>query len=220
MTRYKKASVFLLALTGSILLILSSAYSKKDYNLFEVGRQAKEIYDLQKNSSKKAGRVALKINGDDVTFGEVAYVYWAGELMGEEELSRQEVIKRLVRNIALDREVKKRGITVSEQELQDYSSRMKELLSAPGSEGIGRKGYLDFLNGLGYTEDNFWESDYAKEGSQRALMAAKLREDVLEEAPSEIRGNNKKEWEYFEKRIDDLIEKAEVEILDESAFDD
>ncbi len=200
-----------------VFTVSVAGYSKNGNNLYEIGKEASRVYK-QEHGSNSVRKIVLEVNGVKISSGEVSLRTVALEQSLGRKPSREEIIEAVTKQAMMVKEAEKRKISVSKPELDDYIDVMRK--SFEGLEGFEKSQYIDLLRGLGYTENNFWDSEYAREGSRRALLAVKLREDILKEAPSEIKGDYEKEWKHFEEMIDDLAEEADVEILDESAFDD
>lgn len=170
-----------------------SLYSKWGLNLAE------------KESEEEQFKVLVKVNDLEIT--EVAFenAKMAYDLFGT-KLSDEDIMKMLIREKAIASEAKKRGITVTEQEVKEFNDqRFDGMMQDPKM----KQAMEDFLEGKQQTLEEYKEQSLAV--SEAALIAMKLQEQLIKENQVKPEEATK----FLNDTVETLVENAVIERFDE-----
>lgn len=185
--------IVVLCVAALVYANCESLYSKWGLNLAE------------KESEEEQFKVLVKVNDLEIT--EVAFenAKMAYDLFGT-KLSDEDIMKMLIREKAIASEAKKRGITVTEQEVKEFNDqRFDGMMQDPKM----KQAMEDFLEGKQQTLEEYKEQSLAV--SEAALIAMKLQEQLIKEnqvKPEEV-------TKFLNDTVETLIENAVIERFDE-----
>lgn len=189
-----------------VALAIGGVYASKNMNFFEWGKQAATI----KNTSQKDS--IATVNGVKIPKSKFDN-YKAGLANTNGQFTDEDIIDKLVEQEVIMQEIKKLGYTVTDEEVIAFNNERFDLLEKdPQAYQITK----DYVDGLGITMEEYKEM--SKEVSKTALLANKYKADIQKEfidnntqvkALSAEKKNQKFE-EYFENKISDLCDKANI----------
>jgi len=142
--------------------------------------------------------------------------YKAGLANASGEFTDEEIIDKLVEQEIIMQEIKRLGYTVTDAEVIKFNNERFALLD---EDPTAYQIIKDYVDGLGITMEEY--KKMSLEISKTALLANKYKDDIqkefIEENPQIMSRSaavkQQKFEDYFADKIDDLCEKADVEIL-------
>lgn len=152
--------------------------------------------------------VALTINGQDYLLSGYNS-YRMGLQQAQGDFTEQEILEKYIRKEVIQQEVERRGLTVSEEELNSYTEKQWQAY-----ENVPeiKKLIDEYIEGAGITLAQHKES--SKELYRRALLAEKLKDEILSERTQKFSGDSQSDGEYFDLFVENLVYGADVEIVD------
>ncbi|MDI6815968.1 MAG: SurA N-terminal domain-containing protein [Actinomycetota bacterium] len=201
----------IILVVGAVIIFLVGglAYTYAESPYFKLGRQMKEAREGA-NSQK----VVARVNGKSITAGEYA-VHMATQADSHKQLglpapSKKDIINLLAKGILVQEEASKRGIKVTDAEVQAYINEQRRSIEEIPAEN--NQVYIEGLKGQGLTEDEYWSSKETFEGYKSNLIEGELRKQFIGEATTQQ--DMEKAQGQYDAFMEDLLKKAEVEILD------
>ena len=200
----------LLALTIVAVIALavgSIAYTGSPNNM--LGMQIKKAKE-----DPSGNRVIARVNGQPITkqrYQErLATQSLAYKQLGKSAPTKQELINALAKSILLQEEATRRGIKVSDAEVQEFLEKQKAAIESMPDEN--KQVYTEMLQGMGMTEEQYWSSKETFDAYKKALYVAKFRGQFRKDA------NTPEEYKKAEERcsafIEDMLKNAKIEILE------
>ncbi len=220
MINRKKYMILIMVL---IIITVSSlaAYAAKDSVWEKAGQDIKNIHENPDNS-----KVVALIDDEEVTQINVEIKKAFLTLQGKKP-SKNEILNAIAYDKILIKKSKQRELYPSQGETLDYMNQLRDMQDEAIKNGDTNETYdewIDYLAGRGMSEDEYWESEEAITGYQYSLAIARLRSALAEEwgytpekleTPQQI---NEFE-ETFNKKINERVQQAKKEIIEESVFE-
>jgi len=167
--------------------------------------------------------VAMIVDGDEISKREIEQSKLAALTRVNNEVveidlhqeEKREIIE-LVRNAVVNAEAKRKGIQPKQEDIDQYINEQREMFNIPESNTVINL----YIKASGLTEEEYWNNmGKAKYISmQRSMLyesvMTPLEEDINIEAGERGAIVADVRTEYWEKYIDELVSKAEIEILD------
>lgn len=204
-----KKPIILVVSAVIIFLVGGLAYTYAETPFFKLGRQmreAKEDANSQKVIARVNGKPITKERYDSHTASQVP----ANQQLGLPAPSKKDIINLLAKGILVQEEARKKGIKVSDAEVQAFIDEQRRMAKKLPEEE--RRSYLEVLKGRGLTEDEYWSSKETFEGFRRILTEGKVMDQFIGQADTQEEMEKAQE-QYFA-YLEDLLKKAKVEILD------
>ncbi|KNZ68171.1 hypothetical protein Tfer_3296 [Thermincola ferriacetica] len=199
-----------------------NAVASKPVTKEEIKQNLKQLGQIRKETRKNI-KVVAKIDKMGVTNEEfLARKVWLQILAaqnGDKSPTNKDVMNSILRDKVLEAEAARRNLTASVDETKVYLNELRKYQDQSNGTITGREMIQNFAEGLGITEDQYW-NEWAVPYYQKELSRAKIAKAIAQEVqplPNEdSEAYSKRQKEYFEKVVKDLIDKAKVEILDDS----
>lgn len=170
----KKTTVRAYSIIASIILLaciamMLNASERKNSAAYDLGKQVTQIH-----SDQSGGKIVATINGTNFTKNQLD-TYRLTMNQGGKEYSDTELMDRLIKRTVLYDEAVRRGLTVTDAEIDEAIASTKDALNH--SESKQAKEYLDsYLSGAGISEDQYWEN--VNETYKLALPIGKLQDTL------------------------------------------
>lgn len=186
-----------------VLATINLAYSKSDE--FLLGEKIKNL--------SKSEKIVAKINGIPVTEKE----YESKKLFLETQkqpANFENVIRAIAEQKLLFEEAKKRGITVTKEELDNFIQLQKRLSEQVSDEE--KANFRDFLAGQGLTVEEYWSNPDVINAYERGIYIGKFKAQLRKELLiPENEKNSPKAYEMVKTKINEIVNKAKIEKLDD-----
>ncbi|GAW30997.1 SurA N-terminal domain-containing protein [Carboxydocella sp. JDF658] len=186
-----------------VLATINLAYSKSDE--FLLGEKIKNL--------SKSEKIVAKINGIPVTEKE----YESKKLFLETQkqpANFENVIRAIAEQKLLFEETKKRGITVTKEELDNFIQLQKRLSEQVSDEE--KANFRDFLAGQGLTVEEYWSNPDVINAYERGIYIGKFKAQLRKELLiPENEKNSPKAYEMVKTKINEIVNKAKIEKLDD-----
>ncbi|GAW28134.1 SurA N-terminal domain-containing protein [Carboxydocella sp. ULO1] len=186
-----------------VLATINLAYSKSDE--FLLGEKIKNL--------SKSEKIVVKINGIPVTEKE----YESKKLFLETQkqpANFENVIRAIAEQKLLFEEAKKRGITVTKEELDNFIQLQKRLSEQVSDEE--KANFRDFLAGQGLTVEEYWSNPDVINAYERGIYIGKFKAQLRKELLiPENEKNSPKAYEMVKTKINEIVNKAKIEKLDD-----
>lgn len=195
--------LILLAVTAGIVFANSNVNLKEWGKLLSGNSQKEEI------TTESIANVNDKpISKDKFENYKISLSYASGDF------SDEEILDKLITQEVIMQEIERRGITVTEQEINTFNDERFALMEQDPSLYEITK---DFVDGKGITMEEYKEE--SKEISRQALLANKLRDEMVVEyqdksSDDKSAPSQQDFQEYFNNYISDLKEEATIEIVE------
>ncbi|MGD9679354.1 MAG: hypothetical protein AB7V16_13515 [Vulcanibacillus sp.] len=127
------------------------------------------------------------------------------------EDAKERAMEGLILEVALTQAALNRGIVVTDDEAKKTAQEFRNLLENPTEDtfGINNEAVNKFIEGLGITEEEYW-NEFAIDGYKQQLLQFKLRNDVINGIDPK---NAEKVWEDFmENTINEYKKHHNIEI--------
>ncbi|MDO4772652.1 MAG: SurA N-terminal domain-containing protein [Bacillota bacterium] len=196
----KKKSKIAIGILVMTFCIGGFIYATKERPYFEWGKQL-----AGEEKAFNSTKVIAKVNGIDISEEEFEKTKLAHSVV-RTDASDDDIMKVLIRQKVIASEAKKRGITVTEQEVKEFNDqRFDGMMQDPKM----KQAMEDFLEGKQQTLEEYKEQSLAV--SEAALIAMKLQEQLIKEnqvKPEEV-------TKFLNDTVETLIENAVIERFDE-----
>ncbi|AEE97769.1 SurA N-terminal domain-containing protein [Mahella australiensis] len=200
-----------------------------------IGEQAASIRE-QKNDATIATIGDARITQNDLDLAmlmrEQAYELQSKEIdelqnMMPEQPTKEKVLDSLIENEILYQEAVKRGCSVSLDEAKKYLEDNKKIYDeissgklTPDNKDMAIEACEvteDFAKGMGMTIEEYME--YLAPAVQKELSIAKLKQSILQSAPSDVKSGPQKAEEYFNKQKEEIKKNYNVKynVIDPAA---
>lgn len=155
----------------------------------------------------------ITVNGYAITQKDIEKKIIQGEF--SESVSEKEAIEKLIREKAIMAEAIRLGIEANQEELDAYLNRTKKAFDDDDESNEILQVYID---ARGITQEAFFEElreiEYEHFREYAWWDSVKPKEKILAEAKERNIDVNDVNYEYHEKYVDELVEKAKIDILD------
>lgn len=186
----------------SIVFITAFVYAYQN-NFKLIGQQQKSIMSSNNNI------VVARINGYEITKN----TFDEYKLLSGNSRSDQELLNQIIERHLLYQEATKKNISISNEQIEKALQESKYTLNrAPELY----KKMLQYWEGLGMTEDQYWE--YTKPVYEKSLMCGEYKDQLKSnyKATSKIKDTkqlNDAFDQYFKDFIADLKKQSAIEIF-------
>ena len=186
-----------------------------------IEKRAEQEKLLAENS--ELDTVAMIVDGDEISKREIEQSKLAALTRVNNEVveidlhqeEKREIIE-LVRNAVVNAEAKRKGIQPKQEDIDQYINEQREMFNIPKSNSVINL----YIKASGLTEEEYWnnmgKSKYIS--MQRSMLYESVMTPLEDEINAEVEETGvfaaKLKIEYWEKYIDELVSKAEIEILD------
>lgn len=186
-----------------------------------IEKRAEQERLLAENS--ELDTVAMIVDGDEISKREIEQSKLAALTRVNNEVveidlhqeEKREIIE-LVRNAVVNVEAKRKGIQPKQEDIDQYINEQREMFNIPKSNSVINL----YIKASGLTEEEYWnnmrKSKYIS--MQRSMLYESVMTPLEDEINAEVEETGvfaaKLKIEYWEKYIDELVSKAEIEILD------
>lgn len=216
----KKAYIIMFMVLTLIAVSAVTALAAKDLSWKDIGQNVDMI-----NKDVDKDKIVALINNEGITKGRVEFEKIVLALQGKEP-SDSNILNAICYENILIQESKQRNLYPSRDDTLVYMKSLKEIQDEglkvdPDNESY--KEWMDFLEGKGLAESDYWESEETIASYQSGLAIARLRSAMAEElgythenleTPQQINEFEK----VFEDKINDRVQQIEKIILDKNAF--
>ena len=168
------------------------------------------------NSDKTMDKVVITVNGIAISKREIEAAKVFAEYSGPDALTVKERIEKTIKDRVLDSEAERIGITVSQKEIDEQIDSYKEYYKNGFPKDIEA-----VIEGMGMTEDEYYSflSGSILKKIKRNRLWIKFRDEneakIQEEAEKRDLSAGEIENEYKDKFETELVEKADIIILDD-----
>lgn len=196
---FKNKKVVLIVLSIMLVLITGSlAFSKSKYEAMG------EAVKLQ---SEKSQILIATVNGTPITSNDIEKNFIRSSKLESPPKTKEQIFDRKVKYIVVVQEAKRLNLYPSDEEVKDFLSQLQEQFS--NDENLN-KPVNEYLNGLGLSEDEYFKEHF--EGYREKIAYGNLMKYVTKD----IEGTNDEMNKVFNEYVNDLVNKAEIQLLDPS----
>lgn len=182
------------------MLTASSAFSDSKYR--KIGKSELAI-------SAEKDIVIAKVNGVPINNARIERQLMRAEMLGSPK-SKKQIIDREIKIKSVIYEAKKLDLYPDNKQTELFINDIKNNFNVNEE---AKSQFIDYLNGLGKTEEEYFKEHY--DGYADMLAFNKLYEKITE---NETDVNKKAEiWENY---MNELVSKANIDILSSSHFQD
>jgi len=122
-----------------------------------------------------------------------------GTFVNTVQIDNEDLLRQYLRYHVIAEHAKELGLTVSQQELDEFIAATKQNLNDTSSNAANDTATLVTLMSKmnGWTEEQYWETPQVREGYERILLEEKLQQHLMETGQA----NNRKDMETYEDNV-------------------
>jgi hypothetical protein len=176
--------------------------------------------NIKRDYGSKEQHVAVKVGSNNITKEKIEEQKEVLELIRNEAVSYEEVVKNIASNLLLLEEAKRNNIEITFEEALKLSLEEKKIFDDPNRTPKDQKiAIKEYIKALGISEEEYWNDYHVKENQKYYTIEA-LNKLVTEKAVKEgklrsAKNDNTVEiQQYLDRYKDDLYKNAKKEIVD------
>lgn len=195
--------IFVIAVIAFLLLATDSLFNKSTIdtssNTQQTDNKEKTVVAVVDGKEIYQETIDFLAKGEEISQKNTALV--TGET--PTEVDTDAILQKQIRNMVVLAEAERLGLTVSLEEAEEYTRDNYELVKEIGGQNY--EVILDYMEAMNMTEDEYLEK--ATQTNRNMLTRGKLYEKFVEGKS----GTNEELTAEYEKYVEELIEKADIE---------